>query len=51
MPLGEWTAVARIQQKMIEEHYPDRKDMLHALEFLWWLPPGSVAEKYYEPVI
>lgn len=50
MPLGEWTAVARIQQKMMEEHYPHRRDMLHALEFLWWIPPGPLPKKYYKPV-
>jgi len=50
MPLGEWTTIARIQQKMIEEWYPHRKDMLNALEFLWWIPPGSVNSKYFIPL-
>lgn len=47
MPLGEWAAVARVQQKMIEEYYPHRRDMLNALEFLWWIPPGPIDEKYF----
>lgn len=51
MPLGEWSAVARIQQNMIAEYYPHRRDMLNALEFLWWIPPGScISNKYYQPV-
>jgi len=47
MPLGEWVAVARVQQKMIEEYYPHRRDMLNAMEFLWWIPPGPVDKKYF----
>jgi hypothetical protein len=47
MPLGMWATVARIQQKMIEEHYPHRRDMLNSLEFMWWIPPGPMDEKYY----
>ena len=50
MPLGEWSNVVRIQQKMVEEFYPNRKDMLNSMEFLWWIPPGPVDEKYYSPV-
>jgi hypothetical protein len=50
MPLGEWSAVARVQQKMIEEHYPQRKDMLNSLNFIWWLPPGPIPKKYFEPL-
>jgi hypothetical protein len=51
MPLGEWSAIARIQQNMIAEYYPHRRDMLNALEFLWWIPPGScISNKYYQPV-
>lgn len=50
MPLGEWTAIARVQQKMIEVHYPHRRDMLNALEFLWWIPPGPIPNKYYRPL-
>lgn len=50
MPLGEWTAVLRIQQKMVEEYYPHRYDMLNSLEFLWWIPPGPVQDKYYQPL-
>lgn len=51
MPLGEWAAVVRIQQQMVGLHYPERVDMLNALEFLWWIPPGEgVPSKYYEPV-
>ena len=47
MPLGEWATVIRIQQKMVEEKYPDRRDMLNSLEFMWWIPPGKVDNKYY----
>ena len=50
MPLGEWAAVARVQQSMIEEHYPERRDMLNAMEFLWWVPVGQLKEKWYKPV-
>jgi hypothetical protein len=50
MPLGEWAAVARVQQKMIEEYYPHRRDMLNALEFMWWIPPGTIPSKYFRPV-
>mmetsp|Transcript_23997 Transcript_23997/g.53326 ORF Transcript_23997/g.53326 Transcript_23997/m.53326 type:complete len:752 (-) Transcript_23997:207-2462(-) len=51
MPLGEWSAVARIQQQMVQEHYSHRYDMLNAMEFLWWIPPGaSVPSKFYRPV-
>lgn len=51
MPLGEWASVVRIQQQMVAVHYPERMDMLNALEFLWWIPPGEgVPAKYYEPV-
>ncbi len=51
MPLGEWASVVRIQQQMVGVHYPERVDMLNALEFLWWIPPGEgVPSKYYEPV-
>lgn len=50
MPLGEWSAVARVQQKMIEEHYPERRDLLNSLEYVWWLPPGNLPSKYYRTV-
>ena len=50
MPLGEWAAIARIQQRVIEEHYPERYDMLNALGFIWWIPPGVVPPKYFRPV-
>ncbi len=50
MPLGEWAAIARVQQRVIEEHYPERYDMLNAIGFLWWVPPGSIPAKYYRPV-
>eukprot|EP01038_Epipyxis_sp_PR26KG_P004357 gene4357-6165_t len=51
MPLGEWATAARMQQAMLQEHYPHRKDMLNALEFIWWLPPDSTfPKKYYEPL-
>ena len=46
---GLKVSVARVQQKMVTEYYPDRKDMLNALEFVWWLPPAhSLPAKYYE---
>jgi hypothetical protein len=50
MPLGEWTAAVRMQQNMIDEYYPDRKDILNAMEFLWWLPPGKLPDRYYAPL-
>lgn len=50
MPLGEWAAVARVQQRMIEEHYPERRSMLDAMEFLWWIPSGHIKDKFYKPV-
>ena len=50
MPLGEWSAVARVQQKMVAEHYPHRRDMLNALEYLWWQPPGPLPAKYFRPL-
>lgn len=42
MPLGEWTTAIRIQQKMVAETYPHRRDMLNAMDFLWWLPPDEL---------
>eukprot|EP01041_Mallomonas_annulata_P005528 gene5528-11137_t len=50
MPLGEWASIARVQQQLIEEHYPDRRDILIALEFMWWIPPGPIPQKYFEPL-
>lgn len=51
MPLGEWASIARVQQQMLFEEYPERVDMLNGLEFLWWLPPGSTfPAKYYKPL-
>lgn len=51
MPLGEWVTVMRVQQKMFAEHYPQRKWMIDAMEFLWWImPASSLDEKYYSPV-
>lgn len=51
MPLGQWSTIARIQQQLISDTYPDRKDMLNALEFLWWIPPSSLVPlKYFEPL-
>lgn len=50
MPLGLWTAVARVQQQMIIEHYPNRYDMLNKMEFMWWIPPGDIPQKYFHPV-
>ena len=50
MPLGEWAGVARMQQKLIQELYPERYDMLSAMEFLWWIPPSdSIPQHYYQP--
>lgn len=50
MPLGKWAAIARIQQKMLNHHYPQRKDMLNALGFMWWYPVDGIEEKYFDPV-
>jgi hypothetical protein len=51
MPLGEWAAACRVQQKLVEQHYPDRWSMLNALEFLWWIPPvGIHSEKFSKPL-
>ena len=51
MPLGEWAAACRVQQKLVEQHYPDRWQMLNALEFLWWIPPvGIHSEKFSKPL-
>ena len=50
MPLGEWSAILRVQQQMFVEHYPHRRDMLNALEYVWWLPPGNLPTKYYRSV-
>lgn len=50
MPLGKWAAIARIQQKMLMTHYPQRMDMLNALGFMWWYPVDGIEEKYFDPV-
>lgn len=50
MPLGLWASIARVQQALIESHYPQRRDMFTALEFLWWVPPGPIPSKYFEPL-
>ena len=50
MPLGEWAAIARIQQNMMELHYPHRKDMLQNLKYPFWVPPGPINPKYYTNV-
>lgn len=51
MPLGEWSAACRVQQKMVEAYYPDRKDLLDILNFQWWIPPKSTFPlKYYQPL-
>lgn len=50
MPLGQWSSIARIQQKMVEEHYIQRKELLDAMEYVWWIPPGPVPDKYFQPV-
>lgn len=50
MPLGEWSFVARVQQKMLNNYYPHRVDMLNAMEFLWFIPPPQeFPHKYYDP--
>lgn len=51
MPLGEWSTICRIQQKVLAEHYPQRKAMLSAMEFAFWIPPGPIPNKYYEPLV
>jgi hypothetical protein len=51
MPLGEWAAAIRVQQEMVSIHYQDRKDILDALGFLWWMPPGKLNSKYYSHVL
>ena len=50
MPLGEWAAVAKIQQAMVEEYYPERRELLNVLGFIWWVPPGKMAKNYYTPL-
>lgn len=50
MPLGRWAAVARVQQKMIQEHYSNRYDMLDSLGFFWWFPVTGLDDKYYLPI-
>jgi len=50
MPLGKWAAIARIQQKMLMNHYPQRVDMLNALGFMWWYPVDGIEEKYFDLV-
>jgi len=50
MPLGEWSSIARVQQRMIREYYPERYEMFNALDYLWWLPPGPIPDKYFEPL-
>ena len=41
IPLGKWTALLRVQQKMIKQHYEDRHDILIAMDFMWWIPPPN----------
>eukprot|EP01036_Dinobryon_divergens_P031941 gene31941-41435_t len=52
MPLGQWSTAIRIQQKMVEEHYPQRKDILTAMGFLWWIPPNDrlVPRSLFQPL-
>lgn len=50
MPLGLWASLLRVQQQLIAENYPERKDILNALEFPWWVPPGAIDKKYYTPL-
>jgi hypothetical protein len=51
IPLGEWAAVCRIQQKMLAKEYPNRKDLLDALEFIWWIPPSDKILQKYEHIL
>ena len=48
--VGEWSSILRVQQQMVLEHYPQRYDMLNAMEYLWWIPPGPIPDKYFEPL-
>ena len=50
MPLGEWTDIARIQQRLLEDEYPERYGMLQSLEFIFWLPPGDIPQKYFRSI-
>lgn len=38
LPFGKWTNNIRIQKKVIEKFYPERKAMLDSLDFTWWVP-------------
>ena len=52
MPLGLWSNIVRIQQRLIAEQYPNRKEMLDDMKILWWVPPDSrVPNCYYEDVV
>ena len=48
---GEWSSVLRVQQQMVLQHYPHRYDMLNAMEYLWWIPPGPIPAKYFHPLV
>eukprot|EP01039_Chlorochromonas_danica_P003929 gene3929-4293_t len=51
IPLGEWVVICRIQQQLIERHYPDRKEILDDLDFLWWIPPSPTMLKKFENIL
>jgi hypothetical protein len=50
MPLGLWTNILRIQQRLLKEEYPERYECFNDLEMAWWMPPALVPEKYYQPL-
>jgi hypothetical protein len=50
MPLGEWAGVARVQQQILKNHYPERYKLLNEMDFPLYLPPYNLDEKYYEPL-
>lgn len=50
MPLGKWATIVRVQQQLVQAHYPHRWEILNSLEFMWWMPPGPIEEKYFQPL-
>ena len=47
---GEWSSILRVQQQMVLQHFPHRYNMLNAMEYLWWIPPGPIPAKYFQPL-
>ncbi|RYG67697.1 hypothetical protein EON64_06875, partial [archaeon] len=46
-PLGEWLALARIQQQTLRRHYPERFRLLDNFRPIWWLRPSyHTLDKY-----